>query len=75
MIKGYVIFNENGRKLCRDLYWASKEYPGWVFSKEELKEILQKSSSWKIKPVAYQPAISHPETNSVELLDHAILLV
>lgn len=40
MKEGYILFNENGDRLTRNLRWSSQENAGWLWTEGEATVII-----------------------------------
>lgn len=53
-MEGYLLLNESGAKLTRNLRWSDEESAGWLWTEDEVEKILGMAADWEHKPVYYQ---------------------
>ena len=51
----YIILNEDGHRLTHNKFWYDGE--GWVWTKQEVDDIIRECGGWEFKPVSVQEAI------------------
>ena len=50
-MKGYILFDEQGRKLTRYLAWSKMAEAGWLWSLDEVDALLLIAKYWNKRPV------------------------
>lgn len=61
-LTGHVLVNARGQLLTHKRWWQSKDTTGgWVWSDEEISQIVAESSNWEHKPVYKQAAYLNRE--------------
>lgn len=58
LMEGFILLDETGAKLTRELFWSDKPDAGWLRSSREVESLLYMATqeNWKHKPVYFQRA-------------------
>lgn len=55
-LTGYVVLNRERKLLTRKKFWMKDDMTGgWIWSEDEIAQIVKESKEWEIKP-AYKKA-------------------